>query len=127
MAFTSWRGILGCIKPTLRPGSLEELIRMLPEGIGVIPLFLGIKEGTTDEFKRAVAPYEPLIRQLAEQGCDLIHPEGAPPFMLLGYKGEADLLKSWEKKYKVPLFTSGTTTCARSRRSRPSVSSERPI
>ena len=108
MAFTSWRGIVGCIKPTLRPGSLEELIRMLPEGIGVIPLFLNIRSGTTDEFKRAVEPYEPLLATLAEQGCDLIHPEGAPPFMLLGYKGEAALLKKWEKQYKVPMFTSGT-------------------
>jgi hypothetical protein len=61
MAFTSWRGVVGCIKPTLRPGGLEELIRMLPEGIGVLPLFLNISKGTTDEFKRAVAPYEPLI------------------------------------------------------------------
>ncbi len=108
MAFTSWRGVVGCIKPTMRPGSLEELIRMLPEGIGVIPLFLGIKEGTTDEFKRSVAPFEPLVEQLAGLGCDLIHPEGAPPFMLLGYKGEADLLKKWERKYKIPMFTSGT-------------------
>jgi maleate isomerase len=108
MTFTSWRGVLGCIKPTKRPGSLEELIRMLPEGIGVIPLFLGINQGTTDEFKRAVTPFEPLVAELAELGCDLIHPEGAPPFMLLGYKGEAELLKKWEKKYKVPLFTSGT-------------------
>jgi maleate isomerase len=108
MAFTSWRGVVGCIKPTLRPGGLEELIRMLPEGIGVLPLFLNIREGTTDEFKRATAPYEPLIAQLAEAKCDLIHPEGAPPFMLLGYKGEADLLKKWEKTYRVPFFTSGT-------------------
>jgi maleate isomerase len=108
MAFTSWRGVVGCIKPTMRPGSLEELIRMLPEGIGVVPLFLGIKEGTTDEFKRSVAPFEPLVRQLAELECDLIHPEGAPPFMFLGYKGEAELLKKWERKYKIPMFTSGT-------------------
>lgn len=108
MAFTSWRGVVGCIKPTMRPGSLEELIRMLPEGIGIIPLFLEIKEGTTDEFKRAVAPFEPLIAKLAGLGCDLIHAEGAPPFMLLGYDGEAKLLDAWEKKYKVPVFTSGT-------------------
>jgi maleate isomerase len=108
MAFTSWRGVLGCIKPTMRPGSLEELIRMLPEGIGVIPLFLEIKEGTTEEFKRAVTPFEPLVAKLADVGCDLIHAEGAPPFMLLGYDGEARLLDEWEKKYKVPMFTSGT-------------------
>ena len=108
MAFTSWRGVVGCIKPTLRPGGLEELIRMLPEGIGVLPLFLNISKGTTDEFKRAVAPYEPLLAQLAEAGCDLIHPEGAPPFMLLGYKGEAELLKKWERQHKIPMFTSGS-------------------
>jgi maleate isomerase len=108
MAFTSWRGVVGCIKPTLRPGGLEELIRMLPEGIGVLPLFLNISKGTTDEFKRAVTPYEPLLQQLAEAGCDLIHPEGAPPFMLLGYEGEAELLKTWERKHKIPMFTSGS-------------------
>ena len=81
---------------------------MLPEGIGVIPLFLGIKEGTTAEFKRAITPYEPLVAQLAEIGCDLIHPEGAPPFMLLGYEGEAALIKKWERAHKVPVFTSGS-------------------
>ena len=108
MAFTSWRGVVGCIKPTMRPGSIEELIRMLPDGVGIIPLFLDIRKGTTDEFKRAVEPFEPLVERLAEAGCDLIHPEGAPPFMLRGYKGEAEILEKWEKKYKVPMFTSGT-------------------
>src|SRR5437588_65798 len=52
--------------------------------------------------------YEPLIAKLADHDVDLIHPEGAPPFMVLGYKGEAELIKKWEKKYKVPIFTSGT-------------------
>ena len=35
MVFTSWRGVVGVVKPTHRPGSLEEFIRLLPEGIGV--------------------------------------------------------------------------------------------
>jgi maleate cis-trans isomerase len=108
MGFESWRGVVGCIKPTMRPGSIEELIKILPDGVGVIPLFLDIRKGTTDEFKRAVEPYEPLIARLAEAGCDLIHPEGAPPFMVLGYAGEQKLIKDWEAKYKTPVFTSGT-------------------
>lgn len=112
MAYTSWRGVVGCIKPTRRPGSLEELIRMLPEGIGVIPLFLNIRAGTTDEFKRSVDPFVPLVEELVTEQVDLIHAEGAPPFMLLGYKGEAELLKKWEKKYKTPVFTSGTNHVA---------------
>jgi maleate isomerase len=112
MSYTSWRGVVGCIKPTHRPGSLEELIRMLPEGIGIIPLFLDIRAGTTDEFKRSVEPFVPLIEQLVTDKVDLIHAEGAPPFMLLGHKGEAELIKKWEKKYKTPIFTSGTNHVA---------------
>ena len=45
----TWRGVVGIIKPTLRPGSLEEFIRLLPEGIGVIPMFIGVKEGVVGE------------------------------------------------------------------------------
>ena len=37
MVFASWRGTAGVIKPTYRPGGLEELIRLLPDGIAVIP------------------------------------------------------------------------------------------
>jgi hypothetical protein len=40
MAYTMWRGVVGLIKPTRRPGSLEELIRLLPPGIGIVPLLL---------------------------------------------------------------------------------------
>jgi maleate isomerase len=32
--------------------------------------------------------------------------------MVRGYKGERKLLDSWEKKYKVPVFTSGTNHIA---------------
>jgi len=81
---------------------------MLPEGVGMIPLFLDVKEGKIDAFKRAVSAYEPQIARLVEAGVDLVHPEGAPPFMVLGYEGEAELIARWEAQYRVPIFTSGT-------------------
>lgn len=108
MAFNCWRGVVGDIKPTMRPGSHEELIRMLPEGVGVIPLFLDIRDGKIDTFKEAVTEYEPLVAKLADAEVDLIHAEGAPPFMVLGHEGEARLLERWEREYKVPVFTSCT-------------------
>ena len=109
MSYTSWRGVLGIIKPTMRPGSLEEFIRLLPEGIGVIPLFLGIERGTEDEFRQVMDAYEAKIAELARLKVDLIHPEGAPPFMVQGYKGERDIVKRWEEKYKIPIVTAGMT------------------
>ena len=35
MAFKSWRGDVGLIKPTMRPGSLEETIRATVESLGL--------------------------------------------------------------------------------------------
>ncbi len=105
MAFSSWRGIVGMINPTMRPGMTEEVIRLLPEGIGVIPLFLNISRGTTEEFKTVMNAYEQNVALLAEQGCDVIHPNGAPPFMVQGLEGEKKIVGKWEKKYKTPIFT----------------------
>ncbi len=102
-----WRGVAGLVKPTRRPGSLETLIRLLPEGIGVVPLLLDVRAGSHAEFSSAIPHYEKHVAELAEQGMDMIHPGGTPPFMLQGYKGEDKLIKSWEKKYKTPIFTSG--------------------
>ncbi|MFQ5904560.1 MAG: hypothetical protein ACE5JO_12820, partial [Candidatus Binatia bacterium] len=95
MPYTSWRGVVGLIKPTMRPGSLEEFIRLLPEGIGVIPLFLRIQRGTEDEFRQVLLAFEEKVGELAELGVNVIHPEGAPPFMVHGYKGEEKIIKEW--------------------------------
>ena len=37
MAYDCWRGMVGIVKPTKGSGSLVELIKLLPDGIGVIP------------------------------------------------------------------------------------------
>src|ERR1700716_3805142 len=91
MAFSSWRGVVGMITPTFRPGVTEEVIRLLPEGIGLIPLFLNVRRGTQDEFEGMMPAYEEQVAVLADYGCDLIHPHGAPPFMVQGRKREAQI------------------------------------
>jgi maleate isomerase len=105
MSFSSWRGVVGMVNPTMRPGMTEEVCRLLPAGIGLIPLFLNISRGTEDEFETMMPHYEALIAVLAEQKCDLIHPNGAPPFMVHGFKGEAKIVAKWEKKYKTPIMS----------------------
>ncbi len=109
MVFASWRGVVGVVKPTHRPGSLEEFIRLLPDGIGVVPVYLNFKRGTEDEFRGALNAVEEKVAELATEGVDLIHPEGAPPFMVHGYKGEEKIIKEWEAKYKIPMVTAAQT------------------
>src|SRR5438046_7815106 len=93
----------------MRPGSLEGFIRFLPDGVGVIPLFLNVREGTESEFKAVLNAVEERVAELAALKVDLIHPEGAPPFMVQGYAGESKIVQEWEKRFGVPIITAPQT------------------
>jgi maleate cis-trans isomerase len=82
---------------------------LLPEGIGVLPLFVNIKKGTTEEFKSVLDHFEERVKMLAEVPVELIHPEGAPPFMVHGFAGEREIVKRWEQAYGVPIVTAPMT------------------
>ena len=109
MVFASWRGVVGCVKPTHRPGSLEEFIRLLPEGIGVVPVYLNFQRGTEEEFRAALNAVHEKVAELAKEGVDLIHPEGAPPFMAQGFRGEEKITHEWQEEFHIPIVTAGQT------------------
>lgn len=109
MASANWRGTVGVVKPTYESGSLVEFIRLLPEGIGVIPVYAGIKQHTEEGYLDAMETYHERVAELARIGVNLMHPEGGPPFMVRGHKSEQEIVRQWEQKYGVPIFTSGMT------------------
>jgi maleate cis-trans isomerase len=97
---------VGCIKPTRNSGSHGDLEKLLPDGIETIVRHFDIRHGTLEEFTEIIAGYEEAVRQHAEAGVDLIHPEGTPPFMLRGFNGEREIVDRWEASYGIPVFTS---------------------
>jgi maleate isomerase len=101
--------IVGTVRPTNRPETGQEidLDERIPAKIKFITLTMNFTEGTEEEFRTSMPGYETKSAQLARMGADLVRPSGAPPFMLLGYKGEQEIISSWEKKYGVQMFTSG--------------------
>jgi maleate isomerase len=99
--------VVGLILPTMRSGTVIDIVPLLPRGVGLLPVYLDFREGTEGEFKRGFDAYETKIAFLAEHGCDLIHPEGAPPFMVRGLAEETALLDAWQRRYRTPMFTSG--------------------
>jgi maleate isomerase len=108
-----WRGTIGVVKPGMGTGSTEEFIRLMPEGVRVIPTVAGIREYNAEGFRDALDSYKERVAELAGLGiCDLIHPEGAPPFMVRGLAAERELVAEWESRYEVPVFTSGMTQAA---------------
>ena len=109
MAFTSWRGVVGCIKPTLRPGGLEELIRMLPEGIGVLPL---VPQHPPRHHRRVQARRR-AVRAVGQDSSPKPAATSSIPRALrrsccLDTRARPSRSKAWEKTYKVPFFTSGS-------------------
>jgi maleate cis-trans isomerase len=109
MANDGSHGTIGIVRPTQRTGGYEELLRMLPTGIRLIPLCLDVRRGALDEFQSAIPAYERKVEELAKMGVDAINPSGAPPFMVLGYDNEQQLISGWEKRYGTRIFTSGTS------------------
>lgn len=96
------------VMPTMRPGAPEEVIRLLPDGLGVITLYLDIERGEVEEFHASISHYEREVSRLARAGCEVIHPAGAPPFMLLGYEGERRRIDEWSAKHNAQFFTAGS-------------------
>jgi maleate cis-trans isomerase len=103
---------LGVVKPTVTSKSLEDLQALLPDDIEMIPEYTGFQYKSLDEFRSSMPIYADKVAALAAQGADLIHPEGAPPFMLQGFAAEAAYIKEWEERHGVPVFTTGTTQVA---------------
>jgi maleate cis-trans isomerase len=102
-------GTVGIVRPTTRSGGFEDLLRMLPRGIAVKHTCLSVQRGTRDEFMTVIRDYEDKVAELAAAGADVVNPSGAPPFMVLGYDGEQKLIRDWQAKYQVLVFTSGSS------------------
>jgi len=103
---------LGVVKPTTTSKSLEDLAALLPGDIEMIPEYTGFMYKSLDEFRSSMPIYAEKVAALAAKGCDLIHPEGAPPFMLQGFAAEAAYIKQWEERHGIPVFTTGSTQVA---------------
>jgi hypothetical protein len=51
----NWRGLVGCVKPRANDSALVDMIRLLPVGIGVAPVYLNFAEATREEFQTIAA------------------------------------------------------------------------
>ncbi len=99
------RGIVGLVKPTYRPGSLESFIKLMPEGVGFIALHVGVRAGTDREFREAMAIAERKVAKLAQLGADIVMIMGAPPTMVHGYGADTEAARQLQQKYGVPVLT----------------------
>ena len=108
MSETNKDYLVGWISPTNRTDGREtQLDDKMPANIRIVNVSTNFTRGTEEEFRASMPVYEAKIQELAAMNADLILPSGAPPFMLLGFEGEQRIVQSWERKFGIPMFTSG--------------------
>jgi len=104
-----WKGVVGLVKPTFRPGSLDRFVRLMPDGVCVVPRYVGVSAGTEKEFQEALAIAEERVAEIAKLKVDLVVIQGVPPIMLKGFKFDAELIDALQKKYGVAVLTATRT------------------
>jgi maleate cis-trans isomerase len=105
MSHVTWRGVVGSIRPHICAGPPEDLIRLLPAGVGMLQLFLDLPR--EQMLAASKIGYEQKVKILSDQKVELIQLEGALQFMRYGIEGERDIINEWHEKYHTTITTQG--------------------
>jgi maleate cis-trans isomerase len=101
----AWRARIGLIKPTHRGKSFHFWYKHAPEGVEIVPTFIGFRSGKKEGFLNAFQRAEELAVQLQEVGCDIISVSGTPPFLIKGLDFERQWADAVSKKIGLPVVT----------------------
>jgi maleate cis-trans isomerase len=101
----AWRGRIGLISPTHRGKVFSFWYKSAPEGVEIIPTFIGFRTSNRQTFESGFARAEELAVQLKEVGCDVIAVSGSPPVLLKGLDFEREWADRLAQKTGLPVVT----------------------
>jgi len=101
----AWRARIGLIKPTHRGKSFAYWYNHAPEGVEIVPTFIGFRSEKKESFLAGFARAEELAAQLKDVGCDIIAVSGTPPFLLKGLDYERQWAADLSRKIGLPVVT----------------------
>jgi len=101
----AWRARIGLIKPTHRGKSFAYWYKHAPEGVEIVPTFIGFRSERRESFLEGFKKAEELAVQLKEVGCDIISVSGTPPFLLKGLDFERRWAAELSEKIGLPVVT----------------------
>src|SRR5919201_5332179 len=101
----AWRARIGLIKPTHRGKSFAFWYKNAPEGVEIVPTFIGFRSEKRESFLEGFKRAEALAVQLKEVGCDIIAVSGTPPFLLKGLDFERQWAADLSEKTGLPVVT----------------------
>ena len=101
----AWRARLGLIKPTHRGKVFAFWYKHAPEGVEIVPTFIGFRKGESQTFATGFERAEQLAQDLKDVGCDLVAVSGTPPFLLKGLDFEREWADRLARKIGLPIVT----------------------
>ncbi len=101
----AWRARIGLIKPTHRGKSFAFWYKHAPDGVELVPTFIGFRRSDRDTFGSAFERAEQLAQDLKEVGCQLVAVSGTPPFLLKGLDFEREWARNLSDRIGLPVVT----------------------
>jgi hypothetical protein len=72
LAMYAWRARIGLIKPTHRGKSFHFWYKRAPEGVEIVPTFVGFRRSDRQTFENAFERIEQIADDLKAVGCHII-------------------------------------------------------
>ncbi len=101
----AWRARIGLLKPTHRGKTFAFWFVHAPDGVEIVPTFIGFRSGEKESFLKGFERAEEIAVQLKEVKCDIISVSGTPPFLLKGLDFERQWAKNLSQKIGLPVLT----------------------
>jgi maleate isomerase len=101
----AWRARIGLINPTHRGKAFAFWYKRVPDGVEIIPTFIGFRSSDRGTFEQGFRRAEELAADLKSAGCDLISVSGTPPVLLKGLDFEREWRDRLAQKLGIPVVT----------------------
>jgi arylmalonate decarboxylase len=103
--YAAWRARIGLIKPTHRGKSFAFWYTHAPDGVEIVPTFIGFRSGERQGFTSGFQRAEQLAVDLQAVGCTILAVSGTPPFLLKGLDFERQWAHDLSAKVGLPVVT----------------------
>src|ERR1700704_4896876 len=101
----AWRARVGLIKPTHRGKGFHFWYNRAPEGVEIVPTFVGFRRSDRQTFENAFERIEAIADDLQAVGCNIVVVSGTPPILLKGLDFEREWGDRLSQKIGLPVVT----------------------
>jgi maleate cis-trans isomerase len=101
----AWRARIGLIKPTHRGKGFHFWYNRAPEGVEIVPTFVGFRRSDRKTFEDAFTRIEEIADDLKAVGSNIIAISGTPPVLLKGLDFEREFGDRLSQRLGLPVVT----------------------